>query len=370
MHATNTAVIKSRGFNVAAAKTEGTTSNGNYDALYFCAASRLIVDWRAVKAVPEEYKAYSVGMKMAKRDLIQNIAKVEDGVHKWIDSKVSAGIEEIDSPTISQLLKYELLNGVHPRLPKLKDNTVAIGVVWMYRQLQFQSEIFRNLQECRASNDSAMYAMKAAYKTVFDNYHGWALQQGFNYAFKGAPPISMIFSMMNPDLSVSIENKANEADVVILPMTFHSTDKDRDDEVVEDMFHGFDLFQNIDRGWKTLGGKVEQEWFGLIDKLVMGGNRPMKENRSSVRSSSESETDADESIASDGSLSVKTNCEEYARNSIPSFVLSGPSLELHIKDETSKAANNDMKAYSTVMSPMLEDISWTINDFGMNDPSK
>lgn len=307
---------------------------------------------------------------MAQRDLIQNIAKVEDGVHKWIDSKVLAGIEEINSPTISQLLKYELLNGIHPRLPKLKDNTVAIGVVWMYRQLQFQSEIFRNLQECRVSNDSAMDAMKAAYKTVFDNYHGWALQQGFNYAFKGAPPISMIFSMMNPDLSVSIENKANEADVVILPMTFHSTDKDRDDEVVENMFHGFDLFQNIGRGWKTLSGKVEQEWFGLIDKLVTGGNNPEKEKRSSVRSSSESETDADESITSDGSLSVKTNCHEYARNSIPSFVLSGPSLELHIKEETSKAAKTDMKVYSTVMSPMLEDISRTINDFGMNDPSK
>jgi len=372
--ATNAAVVKARGFNINGAKTAGTTSNGNYDALYFCAASRLIVEWRAVKVVPEEYKAYAVGMNLAKRDLIQNVAKVENGIHKWIENEVIAGKEEISSPTISELLKYELANGTHSRLPKLRDNSIAIGVVWMYRQLQFQFEIFRNLQQFKASHDSAIEVMKCAYKTVFDKYHGWALQQGFNYAFKGAPPVSMIFSMMNPDLSASIETEANEADLVILQMPSQSTDNDEADKVIplisQKKFQVFDFFQNIENGWKEFSCKLEQEWFGLIDKVVTGGKYPMKEDRTLTRSQSDSDTDSDVSTTSDDSVCVGSNCAEETQSSIPSFILSGASLELHIKRETAKAANNDMKAYSTVMKPMLEDILSTIRDFGMNDPSR
>jgi hypothetical protein len=61
--AIDTAVFKSRGINVlpSQVKDDRNDASANIDALYFIAALRLLVEWRSVKIVPNEYKTYATG---------------------------------------------------------------------------------------------------------------------------------------------------------------------------------------------------------------------------------------------------------------------------------------------------------------------
>jgi len=377
----NSAIRKSRGVHIHPSTASWCTSGGNFDALYFCAAMRLIVEWRAVKIVPEEYKAYAVGMNMAKRDFIQNIAKVESAIHRWIETEAESGKEDLNSPSIAQLLKFELINQTHPRLPRLKDKTAAIGLLWMTRQLQFQSMIFFNLQKLKTN--SATKAVNSAYKTVFGQYHGWAIQKVFNYAFNGTPPVSLLFSMMNPDLASSINSQPAHIDVdpLILAIPSISFDGEKiDDEDVLTLIpdEGFKLhpniievFQNIEIGWKEFASKVEKEWFEILDKVVTGGSYNDDNTNKGianklVRAQSDSES------TSSVSLSSNSNKADMSLNftNVQNSNVCKASLEFHIQQETSKAANNDINTFLAVMDPLLRDVFSIIDQFGMNDPTK
>lgn len=61
-------------------------SAGDMDALMFVAFVRIFADWRSLCLVPDGYQGYAVGMGLAKRDLIQNILKIETAVHMWMES--------------------------------------------------------------------------------------------------------------------------------------------------------------------------------------------------------------------------------------------------------------------------------------------
>jgi hypothetical protein len=59
---------------------------GDMDALMFVAFVRIFAEWRSLRLVPDGYQGYAVGMGLAKRDLIQNILKIETAVHMWMES--------------------------------------------------------------------------------------------------------------------------------------------------------------------------------------------------------------------------------------------------------------------------------------------
>ena len=116
------------------------TASGGYDALTFCALMRAFADWRILRLVPKGFKGYSVGMELGKKDVIQNIAKVETAIKVY---HATYGV----LPTIRQLMEAEADYHGQKRLPKLRDPSGAIGLLWMFRQLKYQYCIHKNLAE-------------------------------------------------------------------------------------------------------------------------------------------------------------------------------------------------------------------------------
>ncbi|KAI2504639.1 glycolipid transfer protein [Fragilaria crotonensis] len=381
--AMDAAVIKSRGVHVlpSTSITSGTASqDGNVDALYFCAAMRLFVEWRAVKITPEEYKAYAVGMNVAKRDFIQNTSKVEDAVHRWIESEIESGKKKVAAPTVRQLLESELVQNVHTRLPRLNDNTAATGIIWMTRQLLFQTEIFSNVIQVPDSYKTGNEAIRAAYKTVFNPYHGWAIQQVFNYAFNGAPPVSVIFEMLNPQVVDEMENQYPDSDASIVDnaipevvgasfiSSLDDSTRGSDDEDMascfsseQDVLNPFQKFgNNIKKNWDIFAANTEKGWTAFVDDVIKGGNMNQRK-----RAPSE-----DISLAGDLSSHCVPRHQQLRRPSLPRFVLDPKAHQLYVESETTKAAHMHIGYYLTIVDPLLREIRSTIEEFGMNDPTK
>ena len=100
IHAMDRAVLSSRGESSIAGPSIATTINevpveqttdcaaldpSEMDALYFVAVICIFAEWRTVRLVPPVgYHRYSIGMGLAKRDLIQNAQKIEIAVHQYL----------------------------------------------------------------------------------------------------------------------------------------------------------------------------------------------------------------------------------------------------------------------------------------------
>jgi hypothetical protein len=54
--------------------------SGDIDALSFCSAMRVFAEWRILRQVPPGYKGYAVGMTLGQKDIVQNIAKIEQAI--------------------------------------------------------------------------------------------------------------------------------------------------------------------------------------------------------------------------------------------------------------------------------------------------
>lgn len=383
--AMDTSVIKSRGVNVQPYRTTSQSLlAGNIDALYFCAAMRLFVEWRAVKIIPEEYKAYAVGMNVAKRDLVQNTAKVEEAIQKWIDNEMESGKAKVVAPTVRQILEYELVHNVHTHLPKLKDNTAAIGIVWMTRQLVFQTEIFANVIQVPTTYRTGIEAVRTAYKTAFDKYHGWAIQQVFNYAFNGAPDVSVVFRMMNPDIAQDIDSYFPDVDTVVIDYPTPDVVQSSFTSSLDESNHGSDdddlastcvsyrqegrnpmaaFGHDVRKIWDELATNVERGWTAFVEDIIQGGR---KGKRTRVHSVDTTVTGASLSF----SQGVKSAPQQLHRPSVPKYVLDEQALQLYIERETTKAAHKHIDSYLTTMIPLLKEMNSTINEFGMNDPSR
>ena len=237
------ATMKSRGVSVEPASTTALSSKiaalpgENLDALHFCAAMRLFAEWRVVRQVPDGYKGYAVGMTLGQKDIVQNVAKIEKAVHEWLDYRshvvsmqaqfdkadafgfstcpLSQGRQEckLRSPTLRQLLEHEVDMNVHDntRLPRLKDRTAAMGLLWVRRQLQYQTALFANILQVPRKFSTANSAVTSAYTDVYGKFHGWAVQKIFGYSFQAAPEVDVIYRFMNPHLLKHITNSANRA---------------------------------------------------------------------------------------------------------------------------------------------------------------
>jgi Glycolipid transfer protein (GLTP) len=140
--------------------------------------------------------------------VIQNVAKIEQAVHRWIDHQVELMDTQhhhhqenlIRSPTLRELLEYEIEANVHDnsKLPRLKDKTAATGLLWARRQLHYQTALFANVVQIPTMFESTNAAVSASYAEVYGKYHGWAVQKIFNYSFQSAPTTLEIFKVMNP----------------------------------------------------------------------------------------------------------------------------------------------------------------------------
>lgn len=175
------------------------------DSLKFVATMRIFAEWRIVRQVPDGYKGFAVGMSLGHKDVVQNLVKIEEAVHQWLDDHSDASTP----PTLRELLEWEIETGVNPasNLPRLKEKSAGIGLLWVRRQLAYQTKIFDNVVHSDRF-PSMKDAVSDAYKAVYDKYHGWAVQKIFNYSFQAAPDATEILRHMNPHKLREVTAKA------------------------------------------------------------------------------------------------------------------------------------------------------------------
>lgn len=176
-------------------------ASGDTDALMFVIFVKLFAEWRALRLVPIGYQRYSMGMSLAKRDLLQNADNIETNIREYIADCQSLRTvphgHAITSPTIKQLLQWEIDQKKHHKLPYLTDKTAASGLLWIQRQLQYQTSILRNISQIPSAFKNSKSAVLSAYAAVYEKYHGFMVRQLFQRTFDAAPDADAIIQYMN-----------------------------------------------------------------------------------------------------------------------------------------------------------------------------
>jgi len=442
MKSIDRAVSQSRGPHILPADTsqihlDFTTTDNNYDtplspqigygdvdALQFCAAMRLFAEWRLLRQVPSGYKAYAVGMNLGHKDIVQNVAKIENAVHEWIRSAEVEASKEVSpsevgkgtypigqnsgdecvghtssnsvhfvrrSPTLRQLLLHEINMDTHTRtkLPRLKDNTAAMGLLWVRRQLHYQTVIFRNVISVPQVYPSVIKAVGAAYSEVYDGVHGWAVQKIFNYSFQAAPDAEEIFRHMNPDelakvriavAEESVDDNSATLDDISLK---HSLEPVNDESVGGQAYLETNLprqgkqnnFMSANKEnplaklgshiaceWDKLGQNIVSEWDklgqnigGEFDKVTCGIGKILKH---------EDSKDCDQKQV----VKVSSGNRKVTSKSRPA--LSGELLEKYINEQMSADARLHITTYLHVATPLLVDLAGLFAEMNMDDPTK
>eukprot|EP00553_Chaetoceros_curvisetus_P005275 CAMPEP_0204619040 /NCGR_PEP_ID=MMETSP0717-20131115/5498_1 /ASSEMBLY_ACC=CAM_ASM_000666 /TAXON_ID=230516 /ORGANISM="Chaetoceros curvisetus" /LENGTH=679 /DNA_ID=CAMNT_0051632919 /DNA_START=570 /DNA_END=2609 /DNA_ORIENTATION=+ len=426
VRAIDDAVVRSRGKGVLSARTsidkefdtiEGSDEPlsgigyGDIDALQFCGAMRLLAEWRVLRQVPPGYKQYAVGMTLGHKDVVQNVAKIESAAHEWIasrsdeelandallmakkrqrdcfkdggnedDCKVKVAEESIQrrSPTLRQLLQHEIDNNTHnnSKLPRLKDKTAAMGLLWVRRQLHYQTTIFDNVISVPKVFSTAIEAVGAAYSEVYGDLHGWAVQKIFNYSFQSAPKTDTIFRHMNPRRLAKVKEVAahgtptsssETGDIAEIDLglsmddahTAQSTSAKNGNrkhgnpfiDFFDDVGAELDKFgRHIGQEWDKVGHAIETEW----DKAICNASNILNHDRN-------------------------VDCEEASRNikDMKPVLLGGArsedvgeDVEEFISREMRNDARDHILVYLKIVRPMLQDLAGLFDEMNMDDPTK
>lgn len=344
LSALKNAAQKSRGDGVEPAQTLPLSSKlndsfGNVDALQFCAAMRLFAEWRPVRQVPDGYKGFAVGMSLGHKDVVQNLGKIEKAVHEWIEhrrdvleleSQWEDGADActtdakgyldctLRSPTLRQLLEHEVDMEVHPKLPRLKEKTAGMGLLWVRRQLHYQTSLFANILQVPKKYPSANTAVSAAYKEVYDRYHGWAVQKIFTYSFQAAPEVDVIYRYMNPHELKVAQRKALQMKGSSRPAILGGASDSANDDNEE-----LNPLQKI-------GNHIG----GIWDNVVGIFNKNEQE-------------------------------VEFADDAV-----GGGEIDEFVTKEMTRNAHEHIQAYLDYVQPMLSDLTGLFDDMNMDDPTK
>jgi len=337
------AVSTSRGKGIQAPITGRSEHiSGDVDALHFCAAMRVFAEWRMLRQVPDGYKGYAVGMSLGQKDIVQNVAKIEKAIHEWIDHQATTSTPDDavpygwTSPTLRDLLQYEADSGVHEKLPRLKEKSAAMGLLWVRRQLHYQTALFANVIQVPDHFATAKDAISAAYTEVYDRYHGWAVQKIFSYSFKAAPDTSEVYKVMNPEKFREVQQ---EAQSIVLEDEASNNSKRR--------MPSHDESQHpLDR----LGRHVHKEWNKMANAVgaIFSGNGDARSSHSS--SSAEWVRGGSESAEETSLLALRR--------------------EKFIKDQMELDAREHIRSYLQIAQPILEDLSQLFEELNMDDPTK
>jgi len=441
-----TAVVKSRGDGVLSARTQininldevtdlnGPLSDngfGDVDALRFCGAMRILAEWRMLRQVPAGYKQYAVGMNLGHKDVVQNIAKIEAAVHEWIASKsdeeaeiaainitneqrqacvesgrsveqCTAEIEDTEipiqrrSPTLKQLLQYEADFNIHSKLPRLKDKTAAMGLLWVRRQLHYQTTIFDNIISVPETFSTTIDAVSSAYDDVYGDIHGWTVQKIFNYSFQSAPTTDIIFRHMNPhrllevtrdtknvrNTRISNTNSSRRATepslsehIVIYPDNSDTSQLFTSDNASHKGNPILNFFDNIGTEWDKLGRHVESE----LDKLGHHIGSEWEKTVCDVSNLLDQKRDVDcEELKQSKKAKIKQQSETKSSEARQGATLDH-SKGIHISEKEmdeiiSREMRDDAKehilVYLNSARPIVKDLEGLFEEMNMDDPTK
>ena len=87
--------------------------------------------------------------------------------------------------TMKALLRDEVERGIHGANAKLKDESAAMGLLWVRRGLGFWAELFE-LPDAELGR-SLKAAVLKAYEPTVAPFHGWVARRGFLYCAGSAP---------------------------------------------------------------------------------------------------------------------------------------------------------------------------------------
>lgn len=418
------ACTKSRGEGVLPASTTLNTGEdhvfGNIDALQFSAISRIFAEWRLLRQVPEGYKGYAVGMGLGHKDVVQNLVKVETAIFAWIEETkerirlersqpkeipssednenitISPVDEKINlvprSPTLLELLQDEIDFDVHNgKLPRLKDKSAGMGLLWVRRQLHYQTAIFANVRSKKYTDVPS--AVGAAYKEIYDKYHGWAVQKIFNYSFKAAPLAEEIYKVMDPEYLAEVkENVANtlyedtddmDEFTVSTEVTTDEIDSIADNVSVPNNALALQVSNEEERGiilrqnpFERLGHFILSEW----EKLNQHIEREIEKFLRHI------EIQWGKSVASslclfrikvDGKSCGKTSNKDSKTNILSETnikegkkVINNEMFEKYVNDRMTVNAHKQMGTYLEVVTPLLKDLDELFEKLNMDDPTK
>jgi hypothetical protein len=364
-------------------------------------------------------------MSLGHKDIVQNLAKIENSVHEWIalyadsedtddrhdddtqsttdlsiptallekvehtsgccknDRVMKARRRPLQSPTLRDLLLHEIHADIHPnrKLPQLKEKSAAMGLLWVRRQFHYQTSIFSNILRIPNVFSSAVDAVSAAYAEVYGSLHGWAVQKIFNYSFQSAPDIHVIFRHMNPTLLKKLifsnhhsEESTRDDDLPVIG-TRHSTIESEplNGESIKSQSDGELHLQPSDKE-KNNGNNMFQnlltDWdnFGKQLSVEIGkisdhiGNEWDKLS-SSLFGTSKNKNVEHNSYDTRGGALFLTSKESGQKPS-------GVALEEFITKEMSSDAQDRIKVFLNVAQPILSDLAGLFSELNMDDPTK
>jgi len=418
---------------------------GDVDALKFCAAMRLLAEWRVLRQVPEGYRGYAVGMGLGHKDVVQNIVKIEAAVHDLIELRKQEhehALESMEqdwdkascqadgygdeptcesaansenneegkrtstppiptSPTLRELLQYEIDEEIQNvgKLPRLKEKSAGMGLLWVRRQLHYQTEIFSNVMLVPDVYQSATDAVAAAYTSVYDRYHGWAVQKIFNYSFQAAPDVDVIYRHMNPtklqEVTAAAMNGDAEGlfdgsgdDVDSTPFPKEKMEESEsflvyDDELNQTPFYNLHMANETQyveawsipdesiegkegtNPWIRFGLHIASEW----DKLSAHVEAELDKFGKHM------EGEWDKAVS--GIIGLFQGNDASNDQGLPfstdvrgGGTLSGEALDRYLSVKMEEDAKMHIARYLEVVSPLLEDIRGLFEEMNCDDPTK
>jgi len=356
------------------------STSDSMDALAFCAVARIFAEWRNLRAVPPGCPGFAFGLGLARRDLVQNIRKIEQAAHAWLDfhegvltasTSTSADSNENNirlntSPSLRQLLQHEIEMNAHHKLPRLTEKSAASGLLWTKRQLQYQSSAMENNAKVPLHFPSPKAAFNAAYESVYEKYHGFLVRTIFQNTFEAAPPASEVLQYMNMPYmkniaigSPAILDDVNEKESGIQHKDDYETWvqlplEDWEDEMnclqeetnaaessvqspIVSYSHSAEPTEGREPENFDLGDKIVQIFSSVFGHCVAGGGQEAHESRNALSS-----------IIQPVSNTKKISTTE---------------------NETA-AERNDVPFYLSVLRPLEKGLDGLIDDLNMNDPSR
>ena len=114
-------------------------------------------------------------LRVVAKDMESNLNKAE---------ALFNNIDKQDGKYLASLLEVERESGIHEG-NELKDQSAAMGLLWIRRSLAFQLDLYSSLIPTNGQHPKEA-AMQAYYKTLLP-YHGWLLQKIFPTSLSQMP---------------------------------------------------------------------------------------------------------------------------------------------------------------------------------------
>lgn len=364
-------------------------SKGGIDALRFVAVTRVFSEWRSLRLVPKGHQRYAVGLSLAYRDLLRNLEKIERGVHEYLRHFQSLNQEScnpttpIPSPTLRQLLQFELTTKLHNKLPYLTEKSSSSGLLWAKRQLHYQLATLSNSLEVPEYYATPKEAACEAYRTVYNDYHGWAVKQIFSQSFGGSPPLDKIWLSIRPPRDLpniygGYHNyKTNHSrlsgadcpplDSKLSDITSASSHMSSSQLATEEDENKFLV------ACENIGHEISEKWEDLL-RMFNCGKEEKKKRKGNLILSNESHFNLDKlnTSAMVGSLHNTGTDINDSNSVITSSTVSSietfTSRDFNIK--MIEQSKQDVECFVESISPMVADLGKLIDELNMNDPTK